>query len=87
MITNCINCGAPLQSKKCEYCGTDYSGKFESQISDEWFGTLTYKGNTYQVYMDECVVNYECGECYRDFNGVLHRTQGVKKRKFTLIEY
>ena len=22
--TNCINCGAPLTSHKCEYCGTKY---------------------------------------------------------------
>ena len=23
-IQNCINCGAPLTSHKCEYCGTVY---------------------------------------------------------------
>lgn len=23
-MTNCKNCGAPLHSYKCEYCGTEY---------------------------------------------------------------
>lgn len=23
-MTNCKNCGAPLQGGKCEYCGTEY---------------------------------------------------------------
>lgn len=22
MLTNCVNCGAPLEGLKCEYCGT-----------------------------------------------------------------
>ena len=26
-ITNCINCGAKLQSNICEYCGTSYEKK------------------------------------------------------------
>lgn len=25
--TNCPNCGAPLHGGKCEYCGTEFSGK------------------------------------------------------------
>ena len=24
MLTNCVNCGAPLHGNKCEYCGTEY---------------------------------------------------------------
>lgn len=23
-IKNCVNCGAPLHGKKCEYCDTEY---------------------------------------------------------------
>lgn len=23
-MTNCKNCGAPLQKNKCDYCGTNY---------------------------------------------------------------
>ena len=23
-VCNCVNCGAPLTSYKCEYCGTTY---------------------------------------------------------------
>ena len=25
--TNCPNCGAPITSSKCEYCGTDFEQK------------------------------------------------------------
>ena len=26
MMTNCPNCGAPITSSRCEYCGTVFSG-------------------------------------------------------------
>lgn len=29
MITNCKNCGAPLKSHKCEYCGTNYTINYD----------------------------------------------------------
>ena len=25
--TNCVNCGAPLRGRVCEYCGTEYGRK------------------------------------------------------------
>lgn len=32
MTTNCKNCGAPLHSTTCEYCGTEY--EWISEIND-----------------------------------------------------
>lgn len=87
MITNCINCGAILESKVCKYCGTDYSGRFESRIDDKFKGKLTFDGKTYNVYMSECECRDICIDSFRDFDGKLHRGIPVMKHKFTLIEY
>lgn len=27
--TNCVNCGAPIQSEKCPYCGTNFMKWYE----------------------------------------------------------
>lgn len=32
---SCKNCGAPMQSNKCEYCGTEYESAKVSQESDK----------------------------------------------------
>ena len=31
MLTNCVNCGAPLHGSKCEYCGTEYPENSDSE--------------------------------------------------------
>ena len=28
MLTNCRNCGAPIEKGRCQYCGTDYRGTY-----------------------------------------------------------
>ena len=58
MITNCVNCGAPIdrQLDKCPYCGTpyDYSGFNASFGSGNALGTISIAGKEYQVYLGEC---------------------------------
>ena len=29
-MTNCKNCGAPLEGEKCPYCGTVYRGNYQN---------------------------------------------------------
>lgn len=38
MDTNCPNCGAPITSYRCEYCGT----KFESPLENELKTRIEY---------------------------------------------
>lgn len=87
MITNCINCGAPLESKVCKYCGTDHSGKFEVNISDEFRGKLTFKGITYDVYMSDFTYKIEDDASYRDAYGMLHRVATRPTIEFNLVSY
>ena len=48
MITNCVNCGAPIDRKldKCPYCGTpyDYSGFNASFGNGNALGTISIAG-------------------------------------------
>ena len=90
MITNCVNCGAPLRGTKCDYCGTEYS-KDRSEIKakfsrDDAFGVIQIDGNEYRVYLAR--MDAEC--LYlgtgRNMDGTLCRGKAVLKHKFTLIE-
>lgn len=90
MITNCVNCGAPIDRKlnKCPYCGTpydysDFNASFENKNA---LGTISIAGEEYQVYLGECEVNTINMECGRGIDGKLRRDKIVSKRKFTLIE-
>ena len=88
----CINCGAPLHSNVCEYCGTEYeldennnnknSGK---QINDYVF-ELEINGEKSSFYLDELTVEDVFLDAYRDAEGLLHRQMGKRKRKLSLIE-
>ena len=90
MITNCVNCGAPIDRKldKCPYCGTPYyySGFNASFENKNALGTISIAGKEYQVYLGECEVNTINMGCGRDINGLLSGDKIVSKRKFTLIE-
>lgn len=78
---NCKNCGAPLKSSKCEYCGTEYRtfGGLEG-----WKGTVTINGEPVEVYVSK-VTSQEISNCFRYGSGELHRTSRTI-RTFTLIE-
>ena len=46
-MTNCVNCGAPLTGRKCDYCGT-INGK-----SDEKKLVYMYRGEEIKNPSDE----------------------------------
>lgn len=66
MITNCPNCGAPIDLSRtsCEYCGTPYLKKtttlseafaqFGAVAND--FGAKAHPSNTLYLYADEIPV-------------------------------
>lgn len=88
MVTNCVNCGAPIDRKlkKCPYCGTPYDCSGFNASFENAFGTISIAGKEYQVYLGECEVNTINMECGRGIGGRLRRDKIVSKRKFTLIE-
>lgn len=85
-VRNCVNCGAPLEGRKCAYCGTVYNdyGVAAAFNKDDYTGTLTIGGNECKVYLDTVDV-YPIDEC-RGWDGQLHRMEGWARRKFTLVE-
>ena len=88
MIKNCVNCGAPLEGKKCSYCGTMYndSGIVASFDKDQCTGTLAIGGNEYTVYLGTMEAFTVCGRAGRDSKGRLQMENGRIIHKFTLIE-
>lgn len=85
-VRNCVNCGAPLEGRKCAYCGTVYNdyGVAAAFNKDGYTGTLTIGGNEYKVYLDTVDV-YPIDE-RRGWDGQLHRAAGWARHKFTLVE-
>lgn len=86
---NCVNCGAPLNSNKCQYCGTEHDGNIVKAkfLEKGTCGELNICGNTYQVYLGEVETQSILADCYRDVDGNLHRSEPIRKHKFTLIEF
>lgn len=87
----CINCGAPLHSNVCDYCGTEYElddncnhtqkGK---QIND-FIYELDIQGKPYRFYVDDMQINTDI-DVVRNAKGELRRNTLCSKRKLTLIE-
>lgn len=86
----CINCGAPLHSNICDYCGTEYeiddncnhtqNGK---QIN-EFIYELEIQGKPYRFYVGDMQINVI--DTGRDVNGKVKQDNVYCKRKLTLIE-
>lgn len=87
-ISNCINCGAPLEGRKCSYCGTMYndSGVVAAFDKDQCTGTLAIGGNEYKVYLGTVEMSIVDEITRRNLEGRVQRTKGREIRKFTLIE-
>ena len=88
-IRNCINCGAPITGTKCQYCGTEYSGKaVAANFSDnDYTGVLSVGGNEYKVYISRVETNTIVGEnAGRTLDGKVHFDRPKRKHVFTLIE-
>lgn len=84
MITNCVNCGAPIDRKlnKCPYCDTpyDYSDFNASFENKDALLTIPISGKEYQVYLGERALSTIDMASYVDMNGMLHRGKTVSKR-------
>ena len=87
-MTNCINCGAPLQGNQCEYCGTKYNlgAVFAEFQNTDYMGTFKVDGEEIKVYISSMESRAIGGEPRRDSDGILHRDKPKMKRKFTLVE-
>ena len=88
MITNCVNCGAPIKRdrKECPYCETPYDVSGFNAEMEKMFGELTIGGETCKVYLGSVEHHQLLGEPYRDIDGILHRGNIKTFREFTLIE-
>ena len=87
VVKICVNCGAPLHSNKCEYCGTEYGdapikGSF---APDSYYGEITINGETFKCYIGNIEIHNIGTDFERDFDGRMKRKR-ITKRKFTLIE-
>ena len=99
VLTNCINCGAPLIGSVCTYCGTDYAHLLEHTNTacktpiyleaafDENTsrGILKFLNHEYAVYIAE-VQTHQIGDTYRDVTGKLLMSPLPPKHTFTLVE-
>ena len=88
MVTNCVNCGAPIKRdrKECPYCETPYDVSSFNAEMEKMFGELTIGGETCKVYLGSVEHHQLLGEPYRDIDGILHRGNIKTFREFTLIE-
>ena len=91
MITNCINCGAPLHDGKCDYCGSEYSKNTPVSVDrlDRIGADVTIRigGEEYNCYLGDCeMYAVEIGGGGRAMDGSIWRGEITHKRKFTFIE-
>lgn len=88
-MTNCINCGAPLQGDQCPYCGTVYGKRaaYTDNIDLRANGTLTIGNRSFPVYVSSFeTYPMPFPDCGRDMTGRLIRQKMLTKHKFTVIE-
>lgn len=87
----CINCGAPLHSNVCDYCGTEYELDEENNHTqkgrqiNEFIYELDIQGKPYQFYVGKVEVN-KLTDVGIDENGRVIPIHLDTKRKLTLIE-
>ena len=89
MVSNCINCGSPIEKgkEKCPYCGTTYDASGFSSKINKSIGEITIDGKSYKVYLADFETKKIFREACRDKNGnmVLNNNDSFK-RIFKLIE-
>lgn len=87
-MTNCVNCGAPLQGNVCSYCGTRYrDGKILAHFdSTDLTGELEIDGKKFLCYINSIEIEDVGPGCARDISGQIHRTAPIFKRKFEICE-
>lgn len=85
MNTNCINCGAPLHSDKCDYCGTEYTLNEFGQIK-EYIIKLNILGEEKEFYIGDIEKHKICSNAVRDPSGFLVHDEIGNKLTLKLIE-
>ena len=89
-MTNCINCGAPLHGRKCDYCGTEYNeqGNIEAEFDPtDGIGVINIMGQKFTCYVAEMeAITVSGPNAGRDMSGRMHRDIIGYKHKFTLVE-
>ena len=76
MITNCVNCSAPLNGDVCEYCGTRYD-------RDVY---LSVGGVRIPCYITRWSEDHIGGGTGRDFEGRIMRRPTTRIRTFEVVE-
>lgn len=87
-LTNCINCGAPLDGRSCPYCGTrhDSTVSISGEVSDITSeGILNLGGRDFRVYLSRVDVQCQDPDVGRDLTGRIVRDRLI--RTFTLVEF
>ena len=84
----CVRCGAPLTGRKCEYCGTEYSGSCLKGTFDtgNYTGELTVGNENIQCYISSIEFDIVDGPYVRYVDGALVMSHNVTKRTITLVE-
>lgn len=89
MTTNCVNCGAPIESSdgKCKYCGTVHNLMRVDEPFTPFDVTMAMNGDTVKGYVAN--IEYQPTQLldYRDEKGRLVRCTNKPKRIFTIVEY
>ena len=87
-ITTCINCGALLINRKCEYCGTDYTdnAKVSGVIGKDFFGEIVVANQKFKVYLSEVEVESDTADVMTCDGSFWNRVVTNRRRKFTFIE-
>lgn len=89
-MRNCINCGAPLRGRKCDYCGTEYTedGNIQAEFdARDGIGVVNLMGQKYTCYVAKMeAVGIDGPNSGRDMYGRMHRETICYKHRFTLVE-
>lgn len=94
-ITNCANCGAPLDFTKeldgivkCDYCNTQYHVNHDTinPTIEEYYVEFDFMGKRRKFYIGDVRVNPMYTSVKRDIYGDLQREKVASKIKMNLIE-
>ena len=70
---NCPNCGAPIETEKCPYCGTTFLDFAAMDADQPFYMKIKQHGKIYilKVKMTSMELNTECNDVYDIFGSRL----------------